>query len=193
MFAENATAALAAATAAGVPLEAAVNAISSVPAPPGRFEVLNENPLVVLDFAHTPDALARTLDTCRKLERQRTLVVVGAGGERDRTKRPLLGQAASKADIVYATSDNPRSEDPRRIVDEIIEGITELARVRRRPERQVAIEEAIFEARASDIVLVAGRGPETHQATAAGWVPLSDRDVVRESLARRALQSTVTP
>jgi UDP-N-acetylmuramoyl-L-alanyl-D-glutamate--2,6-diaminopimelate ligase len=193
VFAENALAALAAAWVAGVPLPVAAQAIAETPVPPGRFEVVQHEPLAVLDYAHTPDALARTLETCRQISRGRVHLVFGAGGGKDRSKRPLLGRVAGAADAVYLTSDNPRTESAWKIMMEVAEGLTAHPHVTLEPDRRVAIEQAIRAAGATDVVLVAGRGPETHQAVGSEWIALSDAEVMRSSLARRARQSTQTP
>src|SRR5262249_30788274 len=119
VFAENALAAWAGAVAAGVDLHRAARAIAEGPPPPGRFEIVHSAPYVVVDYAHTPDALSRTLAVARKLCRGRLTVVFGAGGNRDKKKRAPMGTAASISDRVILTSDNPRDEDPAQIAREI--------------------------------------------------------------------------
>ena len=178
IFVENALAALAAALSAGVPTLAATHALSGVAPPPGRFQVVNERPCVVIDYAHTPDALTRTLATARALSAGQVSVVFGAGGERDHSKRPLLGAAACAADRVWLTSDNPRSEDPALIVEEIAQGLAGHGGVTRELDRARAIERAIRAASAGDIVLIAGKGHERTQETAGVRRAFSDEAIV---------------
>jgi UDP-N-acetylmuramoyl-L-alanyl-D-glutamate--2,6-diaminopimelate ligase len=178
VFVENATAALCAALAAGVPVDRALAAIECAEPPPGRFEVLRSRPVVILDFAHTPDALARTLVTARELCEGRVLVVFGAGGDRDRLKRPLLGAAALDADVVFVTSDNPRNEDPAGIINAVHAGLRDHPRAYRVLDRRAAIEQALAELASDDLLVIAGRGADTHQNVGDSWIPLSDADIV---------------
>ncbi len=179
IFVENALAALAAALASGVPAAAAASALSRVAPPPGRFQVVRENPCVVVDYAHTPDALSRTLATARALCRGRLCVVFGAGGQRDRSKRPLLGAAARAADRVILTSDNPRHEDPQAIMAQIAEGLGDHADVLCEVDRARAIELAIRAAEPEDLLLIAGKGHELEQETAGVQIAFSDEAIVR--------------
>ena len=179
IFVENALAALAVALASGVPAAAAANALSRVPPPPGRFQLVRERPAVVVDYAHTPDALSRTLATARTLCRGRLCVVFGAGGQRDRSKRPLLGVAARAADRVILTSDNPRHEDPQTIMAQIAEGLGEHTDVRRVVDRAGAIELAIRSAAPEDLLLIAGKGHELEQETAGVQIAFSDEAIVQ--------------
>lgn len=179
IFVENALGALAAALAMGVPSAAAVAELARAAPPPGRFQVIHDRPCVVVDYAHTPDALNRTLTTARALCRGRVSVVFGAGGERDRVKRPLLGAAASAADRVWLTSDNPRHEDPEAICAEVAAGLAGHADVRRELDRARAIECAIREAGPEDLVLIAGKGHEREQQTGDRRVAFSDEAIVR--------------
>ncbi len=178
VFAENALAAFATAVVAGIDPARATAALARLPAPPGRFEVLARSPLVVLDYAHTPDALRRTLASTRAICSGRVIIVFGAGGERDKDKRHLMGAAAQSADIIWLTSDNPRSEDPGVIADAIEVGIGEHAAVYRQLERRSAIREALAAAGPADCVIVAGKGHETVQEVAGRRLRLSDRDIV---------------
>ncbi len=180
VFVENALAALAAALMASVPVHAAAAVLARVPAPAGRFELVRARPYVVVDYAHTPDALSRTLSTARQLCRGALTVVFGAGGNRDRAKRPLLGLAARAADRIVLTSDNPRDEDPAAIADEISEGIGAHANLSRELDRQRAIHQALRAACAEDWVLIAGKGHESYQEIAGIKAPFSDAAVVRE-------------
>lgn len=181
VFAENALAAIAAAVASGVPARAAAELIAQTPPPPGRFEVLRTDPHVVIDYAHTPDALTRTLDTANQLKRGTLTVVFGAGGERDRDKRPMMGRAAKGADRVVLTSDNPRSEDPATIAAAIASGLEGHPDVSVVLDRAEAIQRAIRSSGPGDVVLVAGKGHETEQHTSDGVRHFSDRDVARDA------------
>lgn len=184
---ENALAAAAAGLALGAPLAAIARGLAAAAAPPGRFErVENDRGFqVVVDYAHTPDALERLLETGRALGPRRILLVFGCGGDRDRTKRPVMGRIATKrADLVFATSDNPRTEDPERILDEILAGRNGSgAPVRRIADRRAAIRAAISEAGPGDLVLVAGKGHEDYQIVGRERRPFDDRTEAREALA----------
>jgi UDP-N-acetylmuramoyl-L-alanyl-D-glutamate--2,6-diaminopimelate ligase len=185
IFAENAIAALMAAVASGIRPEDAARAISAMAPPSGRFELVARRPDVVVDFAHTPDALARTLATARHLCSGSLTVVFGAGGNRDRAKRPLMGAAAAVADRVILTSDNPRDENPEAIAAAIRDGIRSSCLVRVELDRERAIQVALEEADAGDVVVVAGRGHETEQVTGARRVPFVDQEVARRAHATR--------
>jgi len=188
VFAENALAALLGAVALGAAPEAAARALAAAAPPPGRFEIVHERPHVVVDYAHTPDALARTLATARRLATAgngrdgRLTVVFGAGGDRDRQKRRAMGEAARLADRVVLTADNPRSEDPRVIADAIASGLVGHGAVVFALDRREAIRRAVLDAAPQDVVLVAGRGHEKEQDVRGMAVPLSDVDVVRAAL-----------
>jgi UDP-N-acetylmuramoyl-L-alanyl-D-glutamate--2,6-diaminopimelate ligase len=174
-FAENALAALAAAVAAGVPAPLAAARIARFPPPPGRFERVASRPFVVVDFAHTPDALRRTLETARALCAGSVAVVFGAGGQRDRSKRRWLGVAAAAADRVVVTSDNPRDEDPAAIAAEVVAGLAAHRAVSVELDRQRAIERAIRDADPDDVVVIAGKGHEEVQIVGGSRRPFSDR------------------
>jgi UDP-N-acetylmuramoyl-L-alanyl-D-glutamate--2,6-diaminopimelate ligase len=140
---------------------------------------------VLVDYAHTPDALANVLQTVRGLAADRRVIVVfGCGGDRDRGKRPLMGYIATHlADVAIVTSDNPRSEDPDTIIDEIIVDAGDArGRLRIEPERRAAIATAIAMAEPGDVVLIAGKGHERGQEIAGRVLPFDDRDVAREVL-----------
>jgi UDP-N-acetylmuramoyl-L-alanyl-D-glutamate--2,6-diaminopimelate ligase len=189
IYAENAIAALAAALVAGVSPGDGRRALASAPVPRGRFEVLAsdpDSPRVVVDYAHTPDALARTLATARGLCDGKVLVVFGAGGDRDERKRAPMGAAASAADRVVLTSDNPRREDAGRIADMIREGIRPGVDVATELDRRRAIFRAVHEASSRDVVLIAGRGHETEQIFGERALPFDDTEVGRAALALRA-------
>jgi UDP-N-acetylmuramoyl-L-alanyl-D-glutamate--2,6-diaminopimelate ligase len=185
VYAENALAALLAGFAAGVPVDLAVAAMTNVAPPRGRFEVVHGRPYVVVDYAHTPDALARTLAIARGLGTARLTVVFGAGGDRDRKKREPMGAAAMVADSIILTSDNPRSEDAGAIAGAIKRGISDRARVVFEIDRAKAIALAIERAGDDDVVLIAGKGHESGQTIGAVTRPFDDIEVARAALARR--------
>jgi UDP-N-acetylmuramoyl-L-alanyl-D-glutamate--2,6-diaminopimelate ligase len=186
----NALAAFAAARALGVEPETAAAGLAQASAPPGRFEPVDEGqPFAVLvDYAHTPDSLENVLRAARRLTTGRVIVVFGAGGDRDRTKRPLMGRAASKeADIVFLTSDNPRSENPQMIIAEVKAGAGAGASLEVEAERRAAIAQALSYAGPGDTVVIAGKGHEQGQEFEDGRkVPFDDREVAREELRRLA-------
>jgi UDP-N-acetylmuramoyl-L-alanyl-D-glutamate--2,6-diaminopimelate ligase len=185
----NVLGAYAAALALGVPREAAVDAIASAGRVPGRFEPVDEGQdfLVVVDYAHTPDSLENVLRAARSLTRSRLHVVFGAGGDRDRGKRPLMGEIAAKlADRVIVTSDNPRSEDPEAIIDAILAGTGQA--VEHNVDRRAAIGLAIAGAGSGDVVVIAGKGHEQGQELEGGRkLPFDDASVAREVLRGAAL------
>ena len=181
----NVLAAVAAARLVGVGDDAIRAGVGSLTAVPGRFEAIDEGqPFTVLvDYAHTPRSLQTVLETARELTSGRLLCVFGAGGERDRTKRPVMGDVASKlADLVIVTSDNPRSEDPHAIIHDVVEGAGRDVEVE--PDRRSAILRAIELAEAGDMVVIAGKGHEQGQEIRGRKLPFDDREVVREGLRR---------
>jgi UDP-N-acetylmuramoyl-L-alanyl-D-glutamate--2,6-diaminopimelate ligase len=183
---ENALAALGAALSAGVALDDAVERLASVPQVPGRMEVVVREPFTVLiDFAHTPDALDSLLSGVRALSDGTLRVLFGAGGDRDRTKRPRMGAAVARyADRIWLTSDNPRTEDPERILDDIAEGLGGAEHVRE-ADRVRAIRGIVAEARRGDVVVLAGKGHEVVQVVGAERRPLDEREVVAEAMRLR--------
>lgn len=184
IFAENALCAWLLAVSLGVPADAACAAIAATPSPRGRFEVVASRPWVVVDYAHTPDALARTLATARRLTGGRVAVVFGAGGERDQGKRPELGHAACAADRIVLTSDNPRSEDPAAIAAAIRSGIPVGRELSIELDRARAVERAVLDAGADDLVILAGKGHELLR-TSTSASPSSDSELGRAAHARR--------
>ena len=180
----NVLGAIAAAKALGLAQEPIAAAIAKAPQVPGRFETVEEGQdfAVLVDYAHTPDSLENVLKAARALTDKRLHVVFGCGGDRDRTKRPLMGEIAARlADRTVVTSDNPRSEDPEAIIEEILAGIDKP--VHYEVDRRVAIANAIAEAAAGDVVVVAGKGHEQGQEFAGGnKLPFDDVTVVREAL-----------
>lgn len=182
----NAIAAASAALELGVPSDTIAGGLSHARAVPGRFEPVDEGqPFAVLvDYAHKPGALSGALDAAREAAPGgRVLLVVGAGGDRDPTKRPQMGEVAARlADWVVLTSDNPRGEDPLRIIDAIRSGTSAAAHVTVEPDRAGAIALALAEARPGDVVVIAGKGHETVQVTGDASVPFDDREVARSAL-----------
>jgi len=160
--------------------------VETVSEVPGRVEVVDagQRSLVVVDYAHTPDSILHVLQAARPLTSGRLIVVFGCGGDRDRAKRPLMGQAATaNADLTIITSDNPRSEDPRAIIAEIEPGaVLGGGEFRVEPDRRAAIRAALREAGEGDTVVIAGKGHEDYQELAGGTVHFDDREVAREEL-----------
>jgi UDP-N-acetylmuramoyl-L-alanyl-D-glutamate--2,6-diaminopimelate ligase len=182
----NLLAVLGALIAAGITFDDALKAVSALEPVPGRLERIGgaAAPLVVIDYAHTPDALEKALEALRPTVAagHRLVCVFGCGGDRDPGKRPLMGQAAARlADHVIVTSDNPRSEDPNAIIAQVVAGISGGAEAIE--DRQVAIFAAVHQARPGDVVLLAGKGHETYQEIAGVRHPFSDREVARAALA----------
>lgn len=185
---ENALAAAGVALAGGVSLEAVADRLATAPQVPGRLEVVVRDPVtVVVDFAHTPDALDRILATLAPLTRGRLLVLFGAGGDRDRGKRrPMAEAVARHADLVLLTSDNPRTEDPERILDDLEEGLSGVA-FERIADRRRAIARALELAEPGDVVVLAGKGHERYQVVGAERRPFDEREIVHEALAARGV------
>jgi UDP-N-acetylmuramoyl-L-alanyl-D-glutamate--2,6-diaminopimelate ligase len=150
----------------------------------GRMEVVSDEPTVIVDFAHTPDGIAQVLNALKEKE---LLVVFGAGGDRDKTKRPIMGKiATSLAKKVYITSDNPRSEDPQAIVDDILSGIQKKDSVAVELDRKKAIKMALDEQKEDEVVVILGKGDESYQIIYDAHLPFDDREVVRELLKYRS-------
>jgi UDP-N-acetylmuramoyl-L-alanyl-D-glutamate--2,6-diaminopimelate ligase len=197
----NILAAVATAEALALPREAIERGVQSLPGVPGRFQRVSspdDDVTVVVDYAHTDDALRNVLETARMLARGRVIAVFGCGGDRDRTKRPLMGAVAGRlSDLIIVTSDNPRNENPIRIMDEVCRGLTADTRKDRSQrlltivDRREAIATAIRQARAGDFVLIAGKGHETYQVIGERVLPFDDVAVAREALMRRGSSSGV--
>lgn len=206
----NVLASIGAALACGLQADAIERGLAGLEGVPGRFQVVSEpgdDVTVVVDYAHTDDALKNLLETARPLATQRLITVFGAGGDRDRTKRPLMGAVAARlSDLVIITSDNPRGEDPTEIIEEIKRGVampaerTRLSETREgQPkytppkatahmaivDRKLAIERAISLARPDDVVLIAGKGHEKYQVIGDREIPFDDVAVSRQALERR--------
>jgi UDP-N-acetylmuramyl-tripeptide synthetase len=170
----------------GIAPETIARGIAQLRAVPGRFERVDEGQpfVVVVDYAHTDDALRNVIAVARGLNPKRVITLFGCGGDRDRTKRPLMGQMAAEAsDFVVLTSDNPRSEDPLTIMNDALVGIrrVDVPHVVE-PDRATAIARALKEAREGDIVILAGKGHETYQVLKDKTIPFDDREVAREVL-----------
>jgi UDP-N-acetylmuramoyl-L-alanyl-D-glutamate--2,6-diaminopimelate ligase len=198
----NIIAAVAAAMALDLPFSAIEEGIRALAVVPGRFQVVSrpgDDVRIVVDYAHTDDALKNLLETARQLGPSRVITVFGCGGDRDRSKRPLMGAVAARlSDLVIVTSDNPRTEDPEQIIDEIKRGIVMppdrtpkgQAGPKSTPclaivDRKAAIERAVKEARGGDLVLIAGKGHERYQVIGERALPFDDVDVATAALARR--------
>jgi UDP-N-acetylmuramoyl-L-alanyl-D-glutamate--2,6-diaminopimelate ligase len=180
---ENALAAAAAARALGIDDAVIKHGLEAVERVPGRFDAVDEGqPFTVLvDYAHTPGALEAALESARELARGRVICVFGAGGDRDRDKRPLMGQVVVElADVALVTSDNPRSEEPAAIAADVVDGLDLDVEL----DRRRAIERALEQARDGDVVLIAGKGHEQGQEIAGRKLPFDDGEVAREALRR---------
>ncbi|MSO83822.1 MAG: UDP-N-acetylmuramoyl-L-alanyl-D-glutamate--2,6-diaminopimelate ligase [Acidobacteria bacterium] len=196
----NILAAVSVTAALGVPLDAIERGLSQLEGVPGRFERASspdDDITVVVDYAHTDDALRNLLEMARPLAARRLITVFGAGGDRDRTKRPLMGMVAARlSDVVVITSDNPRTEDPNRIIDEVNLGARPETRqggaeVLTLVDRRHAILHAVGQAEPDDVVLIAGKGHERYQEIEGESRPFDDVAVAREALAARRLRLRV--
>ena len=197
----NILAAAATAVALDLPSDAIERGVSALAGVPGRFQIVStaqDGITVVVDYAHTDDALRNLLETARPLARGRLITVFGCGGDRDRTKRPLMGAVAGRlSDLIVVTSDNPRTEDPKRIIEEIRRGITPDTRrdsgqrLLAIVDRREAIGKAIEMARPGDLVLVSGKGHERYQVVGDQVLPFDDVAVVQAALVKRRTNSGV--
>jgi len=182
----NILAATAASLAYGISLEKIEAGVKDLKAVPGRFERLDEGQpfLVIVDYAHTDDALRNVLSTARELTRHRLIVVFGCGGERDRAKRPMMGEAAgSLSDLAVLTSDNPRGEDPLLIINDALVGLQKAGKPYwAEVDREIAIRKALEEAREGDVIVLAGKGHGTYQILKDRTIPFDDREVARRVL-----------
>lgn len=188
----NTLAAIGAAHAEKVPTEVIDKAIQTFHSVAGRFELVEEGQdfAVIVDYSHTPDSLEKALTTAREMNPKRIIAVFGCGGDRDRTKRPIMGRiAAENADIPIVTSDNPRSENPDAIVAEVEQGVLQGLKPGQHHEvivdRRTAIFKAVELAQSGDIILIAGKGHETYQILNTGTIHFDDREVARDALKGR--------
>lgn len=182
----NSAIALTCATIAGIDPEAAAQRLAAMVPIPGRYNTVESSTgvWIVVDYAHTPDAIVNVIAETRLQIDGKVIVVVGAGGDRDREKRPLMGEAATTADFAIITNDNPRSEDPAAIIDAVIAGIPAGSAFQVEPDRRSAIRRALAMATAADAVLVLGKGHETEQEYAGHSEPFDDALVVRKEMQR---------
>ncbi len=189
---DNAVLAAGCALATGMDLDTVAEGMSRLAGVPGRFEVISAgDPIrVVIDYAHTPDGISRAIEAGRGLATGRVIALIGAGGDRDRDKRPLMGAAVSAADLAIITSDNPRSEAPEAIARAVAGGVDPEISCVLEIDRRTAIEVAVGAARDGDVVLILGRGHESHQEIAGEKIPFDDRLVARAALERRRSAGT---
>lgn len=168
--------------AAGTEVNEVMQQLEHIETVPGRFEVVSTGgePMVVVDYAHTPDGVSMAVNTAHEISKGRVIVLIGAGGDRDQAKRRLMGEAASAGDLVVVTSDNPRSEDPELIIDQVLAGVATDSI--RQPDRETAIKTAISVADPGDIVLILGKGHEQGQEKDGVVVPFDDREVALDHL-----------
>ena len=169
----------------GLDLEGMLVSLAGFAGVPGRMEIVDEGQsfAVLVDYAHTPDSVENVLRTARSITEGRLIAVLGCGGDRDKGKRPLMGRAAEQlADVVVVTSDNPRSEDPLAIIDNILAGLESPSQALLEPDRSLAIQHAIRDALPGDVVLILGKGHESGQEFAHEIIPFDDRDVSRKAL-----------
>jgi UDP-N-acetylmuramoyl-L-alanyl-D-glutamate--2,6-diaminopimelate ligase len=189
---ENALVAAACAGALGIEFDAIARGLTAAPQIPGRFEKIEAGQAfaVIVDYAHTPDGISAVIDAAREVSDGAVIVVVGAGGDRDRLKRPRMGEAAARADVAVITSDNPRSEDPPAIIAEVVGGIPAGGAVLEVvPDRREAIRFALRAASAGDVVLILGKGHEQGQEISGRIEPFDDRAVAAEELAAQEVSS----
>jgi UDP-N-acetylmuramoyl-L-alanyl-D-glutamate--2,6-diaminopimelate ligase len=179
----NALAAAATALGLGRSVADVARGLAAAPQVPGRMERISDTPCIVLrDYAHTPDALERALTSLRPLTSGRLIVVFGCGGDRDRGKRPIMGRiAAELSHLAIATSDNPRTEDPDAIIDDIEQGMGSMPHLRI-PDRLAAIHAALNEGRAGDTILLAGKGHETYQVLGTEKIDFDEREIVQRAV-----------
>jgi UDP-N-acetylmuramoyl-L-alanyl-D-glutamate--2,6-diaminopimelate ligase len=184
---ENALVAAGCCLALGLTMDDIATGLGSLQGVPGRFEQVSgdRSVHVIVDYAHTPEGVEQAISVANSVTGGRVIAVVGAGGDRDRDKRPLMGSAASRADLAVLTSDNPRSEDPGQILAEVVSGVADRGQVAVEVDRRAAIEMAIEMAVPGDVVLILGKGHETGQEAMGEIVPFDDREVAREILAGR--------
>lgn len=187
----NAALAAACSLCSGLTFTQVVEGIEKLEGVPGRFEVVSGNdPItVVVDYAHTPQGISKAISAAREMKRQRIIALIGAGGDRDREKRPLMGAAVSSADLAIVTTDNPRSEEPEEIASAVLEGVSRDTPVIYELDRRAAIQRAVHEAIDGDVVLILGRGHEAMQEIGDQRLPFDDRVVARGALTDRRMSA----
>ncbi|WP_331774631.1 UDP-N-acetylmuramoyl-L-alanyl-D-glutamate--2,6-diaminopimelate ligase [Sulfurospirillum sp. 1612] len=169
------------------PLDAICEAVENFMGVEGRMEVVSADPLIIVDFAHTPDGMEKVMDS---LKEKKIVVVFGAGGDRDRNKRPKMGFIASKfAKKIMITSDNPRSEDPEMIIEEILMGIKQKTNLKVEPDRKKALQEALKWQEKDEVLLILGKGDETYQEIKGQKYPFDDRVIIKNELSSNNTQS----
>lgn len=181
----NALAALCIAAARGADVKTALAGLADLPGVPGRMERIDEGQdfFVFVDFAYTDESLQRAYQTVKNFKTGRVITVFGCGGDRDRTKRPLMGRTACQnSDLVFLTNDNPRTEDPRRIFEDIIQGMKGFKNYEVEPDRRRAVFKAVNAARKGDIVIIAGKGHEQTQKVGHETLPFSDQKTAQEAI-----------
>ena len=185
----NSLAAVVCAVELGYPVADCANAILELSGVKGRAEVVpnDKDFTIIIDYAHTPDGLKNILLTFRECEKNRLIVVFGCGGDRDKTKRPIMGSIAARyADFVIVTSDNPRTEEPKAIIDDILVGMDGTPTPYKVIENRIdAIEYAVETAQKDDIIVLAGKGHETYQILSTGTIHLDEREIVAQALAKK--------
>ena len=188
---DNAVLGAACGLAAGIGFDEVVVGLQSLQGVPGRFEVVSgsDSVRVIVDYAHTPEGILVAIATARGLGGRRVIALIGAGGDRDQAKRPLMGLAVSRADLAVVTTDNPRSEDPGAIAAAVVSGLDPSTESILDLDRSSAISKAINAADDGDIVLILGRGHESHQEIAGEIKPFDDREVAREALSHRRMST----
>lgn len=188
---DNAALAAASALACGMGFEQVVAGLEALDGVPGRFEVVSGSDpiLVIVDYAHTPDGISQVISAAREMTEERVIALVGAGGDRDRGKRPIMGEAVSAADLAIVTSDNPRSEHPDEIGRSVLGGVEDRTQVIYELDRRTAIHRAIDEAAPGDVVLILGRGHEPFQEIGDKRLPFDDRLVARSALQLRRMSA----
>ncbi|MFI3242318.1 MAG: UDP-N-acetylmuramoyl-L-alanyl-D-glutamate--2,6-diaminopimelate ligase [Alphaproteobacteria bacterium] len=179
----NTLAAIAGASAMGIDIETAISALEKTYGVAGRFEAVVQNPLVIVDYAHTPDGLENVLNSAKEITPQgsKLICVFGCGGDRDTAKRPIMAQIAERiADVVIITSDNPRSEDPQAIIDDVLCGISNKEKAIVKIDRHEAIIAAKNIAEKNDVIILAGKGHEDYQILKTGKIHFSDKECAKE-------------
>ncbi|KTC76074.1 UDP-N-acetylmuramoylalanyl-D-glutamate-2, 6-diaminopimelate ligase [Legionella birminghamensis] len=175
----NALAVFSSLVAAGYPVGKVVEKMADLRAAPGRMEIVTQEPYTIVDYAHTPDALKNVLETLKGVKKGKIIAVFGCGGDRDKTKRPIMGRIASaNADVLIMTSDNPRTEDPEQILNDIEQGVGERPNLYKIANREEAIAKAVSLASSEDIILVAGKGHESYQQIGTARHHFSDQEVL---------------
>lgn len=188
---DNAALAAASALVCGIAFDEVVAGLSSLEGVPGRFEVVSgDDPIrVIVDYAHTPDGISKVIAAAREMTGNRVIALIGAGGDRDRGKRPLMGRAISEAELAIVTSDNPRSEHPDEIGKAVASGVGDETELIYELDRSKAISRAIEEAAGGDVVLILGRGHEPFQEIGDERLPFDDRSVARAALQLRRMSA----